>query len=82
VVLGGAGWVVCVRVPVSPTSLSFFRAAWAEVRSTSNCFLQSFSSVSRASSRDTRSWLLLATPLSWPGDNAHKKVKGQSVLDR
>ena len=40
------------------TPLSFLRAAWAALRSTSNCFLQSFSSVSRASSRANLSWLL------------------------
>lgn len=40
------------------TSLSFLRAAWAAPRSTSSCFLQSFSSVRRASRRATLSWLL------------------------
>lgn len=40
------------------TSLSFLRAAWAAVRSNSSCFLHSFSSVSRASSRDILSWEL------------------------
>lgn len=40
------------------TSLSFLRAACAALRSASSCFLQSCSSVRRASRRASLSWLL------------------------